>query len=127
MPLSSDVPDAEPAKSPLTIEVFPDGPTSARVRVAGELDLATVPRLRAELTALLEGGRHELDLDLDGMTFCDVAGLTALLRAHTRAVHAGGRLVVHGSCPPLRLMLQVLRPPAVFAMVPEVAPGDAGA
>jgi anti-anti-sigma factor len=121
MPVSPDVPDAVPA-SPLTVDAFPCAAAAARVRVAGELDLATVPQLRAELAALLEAGRCELDLDLDGVTFCDVAGLTVLLRAHDLAVKAGGRLVVHGSCPPLRLMLRVLRPRQAFTMVPEVLP-----
>jgi anti-anti-sigma factor len=101
--------------------VHPDpGGTAARVVARGELDLATAPRLRAELTSLLDQGRHDLDVDLVAVTFCDVAGLTVLLDAHARAGGAGGRLVVHGSCPPLRLMLRVLRPEGAFEMAPGV-------
>jgi anti-sigma B factor antagonist len=80
----------------------------AWVRAAGELDLATVPRLQAELDALLDDGYCQLDLDLDEVTFCDVAGLNLLLRVRHAAVAAGGHLAVHGRCPTLRMMLRVL-------------------
>ncbi len=116
------VPHTGSSGSRLTVEVFPLGLQAARVRVRGELDLATVPQLAPALSALLGAGRHQLDVDLDEVTFCDVAGLTALLQANARAVQAGGRLVVHGSCPPLRLMLRVLRPEPAFAMIPELPP-----
>ena len=92
------------------------------LEVFGELDLATAPRLYAQLETLLGDGCRELDLDLEEVDFCDVAGLNMLLRTHAEAVRAGGRLVVRGSCPPLRLMLRVLRPDDVF----EVAPLEGG-
>jgi anti-sigma B factor antagonist len=98
-------------------------PAVARVHVRGELDLATAPRLHAQLETLLGDGYRELDLDLEEVDFCDVAGLNMLLRTHAEAVRAGGRLVVRGSCPPLRLMLRVLRPDDVFEVAPtEGAP-----
>jgi anti-anti-sigma factor len=93
-------------------------PPAALVRVSGELDLATAPRLRAQLDRLLGDGYRDLDLDLDEVEFCDVAGLNLLLRTHADAVRSGGRLVVHGSCPPLRLMLRVLQPAGAFELAP---------
>ena len=75
---------------------------------AGELDLATAPRLQAKLDDLLGGGYHELDLYLDEVSFCDVAGLNVLLRARSAAVAAGGHVTLLGSCPTLRMMLRVL-------------------
>jgi anti-anti-sigma factor len=92
-------------------------PPAARIRAAGELDLATAPKLQAELRALLDDGYAELDLDLDQLTFCDVAGLNLLLRARGAAVSAGGRLTVHGNCRPLVRMLQVLRLERAFEPV----------
>lgn len=113
-PLSSS---DQPASTPLRVDVLPSpAPAAARVRVCGELDLATVPRLRAELEALLHSGHCHLDLDLDKVTFCDVAGLNLLLRINAAAVAAGGRLVVRGSCPPLLLMLRVLHPEGAFVL-----------
>lgn len=93
-------------------------PPAALVRVSGELDLATAPRLHAGLETLLRDGFRDLDLDLDELDFCDVAGLNMLLRSHAAAVRSGGRLVVYGSCPPLRLMMRVLRPAGAFELAP---------
>ncbi len=123
MSVSPHHPDAEPTRSRLSVEIMPRAAAgAARVVVGGELDLATAPRLRAELMSLLDQGCHELEVDLDGVSFCDVAGLTTLLHAHARAVGVGGGLVVRGSCPPLRLMLRVLRPEGAFDMAPDVLP-----
>jgi anti-anti-sigma factor len=93
-------------------------PPAALVRVSGELDLATAPRLHAQLETLLHDGFRDLDLDLDEVDFCDVAGLNMLLRSHAAAVRSGGRLVVYGSCPPLRLMMRVLQPAGGFELAP---------
>jgi anti-anti-sigma factor len=84
------------------------------VRVAGELDAATAPRLQGELDTLLESGHRELDVDLDEVSFCDVAGLNVLLHARAAALAAGGRFSLHGNCPTLRMMLRVLRLERVF-------------
>jgi anti-anti-sigma factor len=89
-------------------------PPAAWVRAAGELDLATAPRLQAKLDDLLDGGYHELDVDLDEVSFCDVAGLNVLLRARAAAVAAGGRLGLVGSCPTLWMMLHALRLEGAF-------------
>jgi anti-sigma B factor antagonist len=88
------------------------------VRVTGELDLATAPGLHERLQSLVREGSPSIDLDLDAVPFCDLAGLDALLRAHAAARRAGGRLVVRGSCPPLRLMVRLLRPDGVFELAP---------
>ena len=93
-------------------------PPVARLSVHGELDLATAPRLQAHLEELLRGGFRHLDVDLDEVDFCDVAGLNMLLRAHREAERAGGGLVVRGSCPSLRLMMRVLRPVGAFELAP---------
>jgi anti-anti-sigma factor len=65
------------------------------VTVAGELDIATVPRLREQLFALAAGGRP-LIADLDRVSFIDAAGLGALAAAAGRAAAHGGRL--HVAC-----------------------------
>jgi len=63
------------------------------VTVAGEVDLATVPRLREQLFALAAGGRP-LIADLDRVSFIDAAGLGVLAGAAGRAAAHGGRLHV---------------------------------
>ena len=63
------------------------------VKVEGEVDIATVPRLRECLWAVAAGGRP-LVADLDQVTFIDAAGLGALAGAATRAAAHGSRLCV---------------------------------
>ncbi len=117
--MSLPPPGAGPDSGRLRMVLSPaSAPPAARVRVRGELDLATAPRLHAQLQALLRDGYRDIDLDLEDVDFCDVAGLNMLLWTHADAVRAGGGLVVRGSCPPLRLMMLVLRPAGAFELAP---------
>lgn len=63
------------------------------VTVTGELDIATVPRLREQLFALAARG-GPLIADLDRVSFIDATGLGALASAAGRAAAHGGSLYV---------------------------------
>jgi anti-anti-sigma factor len=68
------------------VDVRPD---RARVIVApvGELDVATVGRVSAEIDALIQVGFADLVLDLRKLTFMDAAGLRlVLVEGHRRDV-----------------------------------------
>ncbi|MEV7401928.1 STAS domain-containing protein [Streptomyces sp. NPDC091267] len=67
-----------------------------RVALAGELDLDTAPRVREAVTACLAKQPTSLHLDLADVTFCDCAGLSALLMARSTVLRAGVGLVVEG-------------------------------
>jgi anti-sigma B factor antagonist len=54
------------------------------VAVRGEIDVATSPRLRTELSALLGRGATEITLDFSGVTFVDSSGLGVLIGALKR-------------------------------------------
>jgi anti-sigma B factor antagonist len=64
----------------LTVEVRHEPGHMLLVTVAGEVDIATVPRLRERLAALAASGRP-LIVDLDRVTFIDAAGLGVLAGA----------------------------------------------
>jgi anti-sigma B factor antagonist len=68
-----------------------------RVTAEGEVDSSSAPLLRAELDGALDGDVGELVIDLDGVTFLDSAGLSALAGAHRRAAAQGVRLRVLAS------------------------------
>jgi anti-sigma B factor antagonist len=68
-------------------------PGYAVITVAGEVDIATAPRLGQHLATLAGSGRPVI-ADLDQVSFIDAAGLRVLAAAARQAAAAGGRLHV---------------------------------
>ena len=68
------------------------------IAVAGELDIATAPKLCARLDASRAGRKPRLLVDLTGVDFCDSTGLRALLGAASEVRAHGGRFAI--VCPP---------------------------
>jgi anti-anti-sigma factor len=66
----------------------------AVVTVEGELDVATAPRLRAEVAALVLKPGQVLVVDLAGVTFCDSSGISALIAARNVAEAAGAAVAL---------------------------------
>ena len=67
--------------------------------VTGEIDMATAPRFRQRLLAVISTGVQNVVIDLSGVDFIDSTGLGVLLGAAKRVRGAGGdiRLVMAGS------------------------------
>ena len=65
-----------------------------QVELAGELDLATAPKLEDELRRVEERAPGLIVIDLQGLEFMDSSGLRALLAADARAREGGRRLVL---------------------------------
>jgi anti-anti-sigma factor len=68
-----------PEQFAVTREVEDSG---VRLRLFGELDLATVPVFESEFHGAAEGA---ISLDLGELTFIDATGLRAILRAESQA------------------------------------------
>jgi anti-sigma B factor antagonist len=67
------------------------------VRLDGELDVETASWFLTELSGSLTAGQaREVELDLSGLTFLDVAGVRALVRAHDQMMRDGWRVHVRG-------------------------------
>ena len=82
-------PPRDPAESTdLQVDVLSTAPLV--VKVSGEIDIATGPKLREGLLGAI--GRHgaRLALDLSCVTFMDCAGISVLLAAHRHARLEGG-------------------------------------
>jgi anti-sigma B factor antagonist len=73
-------------ETPMTLLDIERGgtPTEPVVIVRGEIDVATSPRLRTELSALLGRGATTITLDFSGVTFVDSSGLGVLVGALKR-------------------------------------------
>jgi len=74
-----------------TTDATPDGP---RVRLAGELDIATAPQADEELRHAESGGPDRLTLDLSSLSFMDSTGLRLVVAAEQRAQESGRQLYV---------------------------------
>jgi anti-anti-sigma factor len=64
------------------------------IAAAGELDLATAPRLVVQLDAARRGDARALIVDLTALEFCDSTGLRALIGAHGESRAARRRFAV---------------------------------
>ncbi len=106
----------------LLVEVDGSEAGPRRVRVRGELDLATSPLFAGALDRLAQG-RYEVTVDLSELAFCDVVGLTAIEQAHQRLAARGCHLTLHGTAR-LRLLLSV---PGLFDLPPLDEPDAAAA
>jgi anti-sigma B factor antagonist len=80
----------------LRIEIGPEAETCL-IRVAGELDLGTVPVLERELHRLLSHDLRRVILDLEDLEFIDSTGLGCLLAAANHSRVNGDRLRIIGA------------------------------
>jgi len=64
------------------------------LRVNGELDMSTAPRLRQRIIAIVASGSEQLILDLDGVDFMDSTALGVLVGAVKRIRTNNGELRV---------------------------------
>ncbi|MFJ6522850.1 STAS domain-containing protein [Streptomyces filamentosus] len=62
------------------------------LRLRGELDLVTSPRIRRRVHDAVAAGRHHLVVDLSGVVFCDSSGVGVLVAARRLLRSCGGRL-----------------------------------
>lgn len=92
-----------------------DTSTNGTIRIAGDLDAATAPRLRPVLTAALDTGADRLILDVSDLTFCDSTGLAVLIRARN-ALPAHRQLILHVACDQLRRLLAITQLDTTFTL-----------
>ncbi|RSM63227.1 anti-sigma factor antagonist [Amycolatopsis sp. WAC 01376] len=89
------------------------------VEVAGDIDIATSSRLRAELEALLERRPAAVVLDLTRVSFCDSSGLSVLVQANRQCAEDGIDL----SLAPSKVLLRALELTGLLPTLKVVTPG----
>jgi anti-anti-sigma factor len=92
-------------RATLSIEVRPS-PHDVVVEVSGELDLSTVPTLRAVLDGV-DPRHHRIILDLGKVTFLDSMGVGLLVEAARRCESELCELVLRSPSERVRQVLQL--------------------
>ncbi|MEU9303188.1 STAS domain-containing protein [Streptomyces sp. NPDC048269] len=103
---------------PVTVDVGPDVIT---VRPTGAMDIEHAEDLRvALLTALTHvSGPTDVVVDLSGLTFCDSAGLNALLRGRLIADASGRTLRLAAPTRQIRRLLELTGSDHLFRIDPS--------
>jgi len=68
--------------------------TETRYFLGGEIDLASAPRLRADLTHLVDAAGGHLLIDCSELTFIDSCGVAALLEANAKLERSGRHMLL---------------------------------
>ncbi|MFG1882412.1 STAS domain-containing protein [Micromonospora sp. NPDC049102] len=93
------------------------GDQVVQVRVAGEVDIATVAAFRSALWSA--PARPVVQLELSGLRLLSAAGVRTLLAAHLRVRARGGELVVVDPTP---VVARVLRATGLHRVMPILEP-----
>jgi anti-anti-sigma factor len=91
--------------------------------MAGEVDLATAPRLRLLLQDADDETSRDVVLDLCDVTYMDCSGLPALLEARDRL---GARFWLRGLPPPVTRLLELTGLRDEFAVLDEAGSAPPG-
>jgi anti-sigma B factor antagonist len=91
----------------LRVDAEKDSGGKSVVRLAGELDLSTVPMFVTAIDELLDAGAPEVELDMGELTFIDSSGVGAYVAAYRRARQRGTQLSVGSRSPLVARVLQI--------------------
>ena len=99
----------------------------AVLAVSGEVDVATVPRLREQLHGLVAQGSNQIIVDLDSVDFLDSTGLGVLVGALKRVRSNDGDLHLVCTQARIRKVFEVTGLTKVFQLFDSVDEAVAGA
>jgi anti-sigma B factor antagonist len=100
---------------------------AAVVTLPVEIDIANADLVRDDLLSILNRGAATLVVDMGGTTFCDSAGVNALVRAHKRATANGSKMRLVVSAPAVGRVLAITGVDRLMDIYPSVAASLAGA
>jgi anti-sigma B factor antagonist len=92
-----------------------------------EIDLVNADRVREDLLSLLNRSPAALIVDMGGTTFCDSAGVNALVRAYKRAGASGAGMCLVVTAPNVQRVLAITGVDRLMGIYPSVATALAAA
>jgi anti-sigma B factor antagonist len=99
----------------------------AVVTLPVEIDIANADQVRDDLLSILNRGAATLIVDMGSTTFCDSAGVNALVRAHKRATANDSEMRLVVSAPAVQRVLDITGVGHLMDIYPSVAASLAGA
>jgi anti-sigma B factor antagonist len=99
----------------------------AVVTLPVEIDIVNADQIREDLLSVLNRGAATLIVDMGGTTFCDSAGVSALVRAHKRATANDSNMRLVVSAPGVKRVLAITGIDHLMDIYPSVAASLAGA
>jgi anti-sigma B factor antagonist len=100
---------------------------AAVVSLPVEIDISNADQIREDLLSVLNRGAAMLVVDMGGTTFCDSAGINALVRAHKRASADGGQIRLVAPAPAVQRVLAITGVDRLMDVYPTVAASLTGA
>jgi anti-anti-sigma factor len=91
-----------------------------------EIDISNADQVRDDLLSVLNRGPATLVVDMAGTTFCDSAGVNALVRAHKRATANGSNMRLVVAAPAVQRVLAITGVDHLISVYPSVAAWLAG-
>jgi anti-anti-sigma factor len=88
-----------------------------RIRIQGDIDLASARELARYLEAQLDGPPRRFELDLSGVEFVDSSGLHTFIHAHNYASARGSQLVIVAPSPSVGRLLELTGCDKLFAIM----------
>ena len=94
---------------------------AAVVSLPAEVDITVADQVREDLLSVLNRGPAALIVDMGGTTFCDSAGVHALVRAHKRAAASRTGMLLVVTSPAVQRVLAITGVDRLIGISPSVA------
>ncbi|MFD3696815.1 STAS domain-containing protein [Streptomyces sp. NPDC058646] len=121
-PDCSDAPESGDTPR-LQVSVTPGARGNVHVLVCGEIDLHNAAGLRGALLVALTTYRGTVTVDLEAVTFCDCAGLNALLQARSDALNVRRQMWITAAGRQVGRLLRLTGTEALLCARPTPAGG----
>ena len=100
---------------------------AAVITLPEEIDISNADQVRDDLLSLLNRGPAVMIVDMAQTTFCDSAGVNALVRAHKRATANGADMRLIVTSPGVQRILNITGVDRLITVCPSVTTALAGA
>ena len=91
----------------------------SKIQLAGRLEAATVPELKAEVQKLVSNNSSQIVLDMAGVTFVDSSGLGALVASLRTVNKVDGDIRIANLTPDVRSIFELTRMHRLFEIYPS--------